>query len=324
MDVIALDLGRSAVKIAAPNIPPFIQPTAVCLAVDTERLAVGATAEDAKRDLVEVDGVQYFIGTTAQKQSRDKKSEGLRDDWIESPEHKAILKGAYLAAKRESGADDGILMLGLPSRLFAEQRDRLREIAALTLHLPKENIHVVPQAYGAYMALMLDEQAAVAKGRDPNGETWGTIDVGYFTTDFGLLEGGDWLAFAAESVGGTHTAAEALMSITKGLQMKLPEAEESLRRKSIKNMGKVTDLSKEVGQVADHLAGDIVAAAKQAFGDRLPRLDGILIAGGGAELVASQIKAVFPHATTVPNSRYAIAQGMQRFGMLKTGATSRK
>lgn len=312
MDVIALDIGRSAVKIAAPN-AKLLFPTAVCAAVDRSRLEVGDTAESSKRDTVEVDGVRYFIGETAVRQSRDKASEGLRADWIESPEHKALLKGAYAAAKRESGASDGVLVLGLPSAYFAEQRKRLAEIASLTLQIPVESVKVVPQPFGAYMALMLDESAAIAPKRNPLTEVWGVIDVGYFTTDYAMLNGGEWQAFAAESSGGTHKAAEQLMALVKDAGMKLPEAEEALRSRVIKNLGRVVSLDKEVDQVAERLAAEIIGHAAQAFGDHLRRLDGILIAGGGAELVAGHIKDKWPHAETVPDARYAVAEGMRRY-----------
>lgn len=317
MDVIALDIGRSAVKIAAPGVK-MLFPTAVCPAVDLSKLEVGDSAEAAKRDIVEIDGTRYFIGDTAVRQSRDKTSEGLRDDWIESPQHRALLKGAYAAAKRQSGADDGLLVLGLPSRLFAEQAKRLAEIASLTLHLPITNVKVVPQAFGAYMALMLDESASVSAKRNPAQETWGVIDVGYYTTDFALLDGGEWSAFAADSVGGTHRAAENLMSIVSDVHMKLPEAEEALRRKSIKHFGRIIPLDKEVEAVSARLADEIIGAAAQAFGDHLSRLDGILVAGGGAELVASHIRHKWPHAETVSDPRYAVAEGMRRYFVAKT------
>lgn len=319
MDVIALDLGRSAVKIAAGN-TKILFPTAVCLAVDPDRLAVGDAAAMAERDTVEVDGIRYFIGETAVRQSRDMTSEGLRDDWIESAEHKALLKGAYQAAKRQSGLDDGLLVLGLPSRLFSEQHKRLAEIAALTLHRDPSAIRVVPQAYGAYMALMLDKDAAAAPGRAPDKEAWGVIDVGYYTTDFALMDGGSWTAFAANSVGGTHRAAQTLTEAANNVHMKLPEAERALISRSIKNNGKVVDLGKEVKIASDRLAGEIIAAAAQAFGDHLPRLDGILVAGGGAELVAAQIKAKWPHTETLPESRFSVAEGMRRFGVGVAGA----
>lgn len=314
MDVIALDIGRSAVKIAAGN-SKILFPTAVCLAVDPDRLAVGDAAATAERDTVEIDGVRYFIGETAVKQSRDKTSEGLRDDWIESSEHKALLKGAYQAAKRETGVDDGLLLLGLPSRLFSEQHKRLLEIAAMTLQMDKRHIRVVPQAYGAYMALMLDEDAAAAEGRDPDKEAWGVIDVGYYTTDFALMDGGSWTAFAANSVGGTHRAAQTLVEVAGDVHMKLPEAEKALISRSIKHNGKVVDLAKEVKVASERLASEIMSAAAQAFGDHLPRLDGILVAGGGAELVAAEIKKKWPHTETLAQSRFSVAEGMRRFGV---------
>lgn len=313
MEAIALDLGRSAVKIATRDTLTLF-PTAVCPAIDLARLEIGDAAESARRDTVEIDGRRYFIGETALRQSRDKTAEGLRDDWIESTEHKALLKGAWQAACRIAGTDDAMLLLGLPSRLFAEQRGRLTEIAALTLHIPASRIRVVPQAFGAFMAAMLDHDAVVAPGRDPNTENWGVIDVGYYTTDFALMGAGGWTDFGAKSVGGTHRAAEHLIDASKEAHLKLPEAEEALRTKAVRYFGKVIGLEKEVEQASDRLASEIIAAASQVFGDHLPRLDGILVAGGGAELVASRIAEKWPHTETVPSPRYAVAEGMRRYG----------
>jgi len=314
MDVIALDIGRSTVKIAVPE-KQLILPTAVIPAVDAGRLEVGDSAEEAKRDTVELDGKLYFIGETAKKQAKTREPEGLFKDWIETQEHKAILKGAYLRAIRECGAKETMVMLGLPSDHFYDQKDRLAEVAAMTLQLPLSQIKVVPQAFGAYMALMLDKNAAAAKGRSPGGESWGVIDIGFYTTDFGILDRGSWLTFASESVSGTHKAGEHLTKLAAAYDIRRGEADDVLRAQSTRHNGKVVDLSKECELACDTLADEILRTAKGVFGDRLPRFDGILVAGGGAEVVFQSIKKHLPHAETIPNARLAIAEGMRRYGL---------
>ncbi len=309
MNSLAIDIGRSAIKIAVNSVSTIF-PTAVCPAVD---LTMSEAAEAAKQDTVEIDGRRYFIGKTAVVQSRTPASEGLRDDWIESDEHRALLKGAYQKARRESGVDEVMLILGLPSRLHGAQKARLAEIASITLGLPLEQIRVVPQPFGAYSALILDENANYASKRDPESESWGVIDVGYYTTDFALMHEGQWTAFAAESVGGTHKAAEYLRE--KVTHLDLHEAESTLLRKSVKHHGKTIDLVREVDEVAERLANEIIGSASQVLGSRLPRLDGILIAGGGSELVFSAIKKKWDHSHSIPNPRFAVAEGMRRYGV---------
>ena len=315
MDVIALDIGRSAVKIAAPGGVQFTIPSVVMPAVDASRLAVDGSAESAKRDLVELDGQEYFIGQTAADQVKTREPTGLFAEWIETDAHKALLKGAYERAKKESGSNDGMLILGLPSEHYHTHKDQLAKIAALTLRLPLEHVMVLPQAFGAYMALMLDEDSAAAPGREPKAESWGVIDVGFYTTDFGLLSGGKWVGFASESVDGSHKAAETLVQSAAKYGVKRGEADEVLRRGTIRHMNQVVNLEKEVAAARDSLAKEIIDAASRVFGERLPRLNGILVAGGGSDYVFKQIKKVWPHAETLPNARMAIAEGLRRYGI---------
>ena len=45
------------------------------------------------------------------------------------------------------------------------------------------------------------------------------------------------------------------------------------------------------------------------------KLDGVLLAGGGAPIVHPHIQAKWPHAYLADKPRLAVAEGMRRFGM---------
>lgn len=311
-NVIAIDVGRSAVKIAAGP-TPFLIPTAVYPAQD---ISVDEAAAQAKAETVAVGGREFFFGETAALHSAGRMAEGLRDDWIETPDHIALLKGAFETATRKTGQAGDFLVLGLPSKLHGQQKGRLRELASMHLGLSPERVLVLPQPMGAYMAMMLDASGNPMPGRDPTIENWGVVDVGYYTTDFGTLLGGRWSVSGQHSSQGTFTAAEIVRDRLQKYGIELRQAEEILRTKSFRHQGEVRDAAQDVEIAAAQVADKIISTAIQVFGMNLNTFNGILLVGGGAELVFKSIKAKWPHTHTPEAPRFAVAEGMRRYGLM--------
>lgn len=313
--MIGLDIGHSTVKIAAGT-TRLIFPTAACPAAT---LAVEESARSAKADTVRVNGRDYFVGQTALIHTAGRLLDGLSDDWIETPEHLALMVSGYHRGRASIDDEDPILVMGLPSRLHAAQHQRLRELAVMHLSIPMERVRVQPQPVGAFMAMALTEAGVPVGNRSIDDERWGVIDIGYYTTDFGLLLGGIWSHAGARSIAGANTVADALrerINADHNVMIKLRDADEALRAKAIRLHGKTVDVSQHTEDACNAFAREVIEGAVRIFADTLPTLNGILVAGGGADLIYPQLQKQFPHAVCAETPRFAIAEGLRRFGVL--------
>lgn len=315
-EVIGLDVGHSAVKVAAGE-QRIMFPTAAAPAV---ALSMTESAESAKADLARVNGTEYWVGQTALIHTNGALLDGLRDDWIETQEHLALLASGYQRGMAATGCAEPHLVLGLPSRLHGRQHARLADLAAMHLQIERAKISVVPQPLGAFMAAMLDADGSPSAGHHPADERWGVIDVGYYTADYGLIDAGLWSAAGAESTAGANSMADEMrhrIFAAYGVQLPLRDGDATLRTRSAKVFGKVVDLAKDVDAVAEKYAQTLIESATRIFGARIATLDGIIVAGGAAELVHPHIQKVWPHAITAPQPRFTVAEGMRRYGLMK-------
>jgi len=317
MEVIGLDIGHSTVKVAAGG-KHIIFPTAAAPAVD---LYLAEDVKHAAGDVARVGGREYFVGRSALIHTNGNLVDGLRDDWIESDEHQALMASGFRRAVKELGSTDVMLVMGLPSRLFGRQKERLVELAVMQLGLDRERVRVIPQPLGAFMSAVLDASGDVnaKEARRVDGR-WGVIDIGYYTADYGLVDSGVWSAAGSHSQpGANHIAADLRRRIDaeKGISLSLREADQALEAKSAKHMGEVIDLEKLVDACAQSYARQVIDYGAQVFGERINTLDGILIAGGAADLIYPYLRNVWKHASTAESARFTIAEGMRRYGLFR-------
>lgn len=315
MEVIALDIGHSAVKVAAGD-DRIIFPTAATPAVELGTAEANASAREER---VRVNGSDYFVGHTAIIHTNSL-LEGLRDDWIETDEHLALMVSGYQRGLAATGDADALLVMGLPSRLHNMQHARLAELAAIHLQIDKAKVSILPQPLGAFMAAALNENGEPLPGRNLAEERWGIIDVGFYTADFGLIESGVWSAAGAKSIVGANQMADDIrtrITAEHGVTLPLRDCDAILRAKSARIFGKVINLADMVDDVGKSYSRSIVENAITVFGARLPMLDGIIVAGGAAELVHPHLKADWPHAITATQPRFTVAEGMRRYGLMK-------
>ena len=150
--VAAIDVGHSEVKVSGPS-GQFSFASLACPAVT---ITDAAEAARAALETVKVGQREWFVGKTAILQSNGLLSSGLSDQWIETPEHSALLAGAVKKLV-QTGADmeGGLITLGLPARLHQKQKDRLRQLMS---NFIQAEILVLPQPIGPYYAHMLDEK----------------------------------------------------------------------------------------------------------------------------------------------------------------------
>ena len=312
---IGLDIGHSAVKVACGD--NFLFPTAAYPAVE---LAVDSASESAKDDTVRVGATDYFVGETAVIHSDGRLLNGLSDNWIESDEHHALLIAGYRKAIKRVSDDDVSLALGLPSRLHGTQKENLRRLASTHLILRPQQIAILPQPLAAFYSKLFEEDG-MPNESVADDEKWYVIDVGYYTTDFGMIKRGIWSAQGQDSMAGTHVAASKLRQLITsniGMNITTRDAEVILRTKRMSDQGEMIDMAPLVNEAVSAVAKSIIDGASQVFGDGSIRgAQGIFVAGGGCELMFDAIKSAWKHAVCAENPRYAVAEGLRRYGLAR-------
>ena len=317
MSAIGLDIGHSAVKVSVSSpkgeVHHFLVPTAVCRAV---KISDEAEAERSAKATVTINGIDYFIGETAIIQGGANVTTGLSEDWINTPEHTALMLGAFKKAQKLSGVEQPKVVLGLPTHLYARQKEKLLEVAASILRINSSNIRVVAQPSGPYLEAMLDEKGAPASA--VNEEAWGVVEIGYFTTDFMLMKNGRWVEKASGGCSGARVAAEHLQRILskKDMTVDLLECEEALRKKFIRNFREKIDVAAEVAEAVSVLANEVIDTATRLMEPYARQLDGVIVAGGGAEFMFETIKRRWPHAVCPQNPRMSVSEGMRRYAAM--------
>jgi plasmid segregation protein ParM len=315
---IGLDVGRSAVKVVANAGGVYFRdliPSIVSPAID---LADEATAARAELDTVEVGGRKFFTGDTARLQGGASMTVGLSDDWTNSVEYLVLVKSALkrLAARGVTGLDDPYIVLGTPAKLFGAEKERL---VARTQQVVAAEMKVIPQPMGAYCSFFQDQRGVPIKERQLDGarrRSWAVVEVGHFTTDFLLMLEGQYIERVADSCEGINHAAEHLVRLLskESIPVTLLQAEEALRTKKVFHFGQ-RDVAAQVEKAVDFVVEKIMNKAAALLSKDVAKLDGVLLAGGGAEIIAAALTAKWPHTVLLDNPRMAVADGFCRFGM---------
>ena len=315
MNVIAVDIGHSGVKVSTEAdgkvvklaIPSFVCP-AFSLSDEGEQRRAG-------KETVIFQDRPYFFGETARIQGQMKSPVGTYDDWIETPAHAVLLLGAIKKAAA-AGADvtHPILVLGLPTHLFSQQKQPLKEVVARLMQTA--HTMVMPQPVGPYQAMMLDEYGFSVPSRNASSQSWGVIDVGYYTTDFLVVHKGRMVEDAMGSCGGMRKAAEHFVKSLsqRGISSDIPEAEEALVSRTVRDFGQAIDVGAEVDQALAKNVAEVMDTMARLMSGVARQLDGLVVAGGGAGLLYPFIQKAHPQAVLATDSRFAVAEGMRRFG----------
>ena len=317
---IGCDIGHSTVKLsftANGEVRNIIFPS---VAVPAFRISNEIEAAKAEKETVSVNGIPYFFGDAAAFQSAGNASSGLTDDWINKPEHTALLLGAFKKLN-EAGVDidDSIISLGLPTNLVRQYKDELKRI--VNSLVKPDTVFVMPQSIAPFHTVSYDKdgyeyRSKIGSGSVLDEEAWGVVEVGYYTTDFMLIDKGRWAQKSEGACKGVYVAAERLKETltSKNINCTLIACEKALRDKTIKNFGTVISVSQEVDESISEIVSMIEDESQRLLKDRARDIEGVLIAGGGAPLVFDKLKAKWPHAVLAENSRFAVSEGMRRYG----------
>jgi plasmid segregation protein ParM len=314
---VGFDIGHSSVKISC-----FVNGAKhdiIFPSVATPAFTISDENEErrASDETVVVNGKSYFFGKTALIQGGLSCSTGLSENWIETPEYEALMRGGFKKIRALGiEPDDCVIIMGLPTSLHSRQKAALKRLAG---ECTKGRVLVMPQSLAPYHGMMLDEIGNPSSRHSMESEAWAVVEVGYFTTDIMLMQaGGMWVEKAAGSSRGVALAADALMRSMgeKDVTVDMNEAEQALQTKTIKYFGENLDVSKEVEHATSSIVADVLDNSKKLIEPHVRKLDGVIIAGGGAPLVFEEIKAKWQHAVLADNHRFSVSEGMRRYALV--------
>jgi plasmid segregation protein ParM len=329
---IGIDLGHSSVKSVIKCTNRFNLTNATEIFPTVVRawtpIANAETARRAEADTVTVNLRKFFVGKTAQLQGQADSFSGQSRNWIETEQHDALLMSAWNRAQAAI-AKNGLerisrtaLVLGLPASYYGEQRDILQKRAnALLRPLVAPGcdlqIYIESQSRAPLLCVVFDSNGEET-GRGGEDESWAVVELGQFTTDFTLHDRGQEVDSAASSARGVSMVYERVANHfkQKGIESDFETIQKAIMTKKIKDFGREVDVSDIVGPAIHEFTTYILDEVSTRFGSKARRLDGLIVAGGGAYIVGSEIKAKYPNAIVPANARFAVAEGYSRFGLL--------
>jgi plasmid segregation protein ParM len=322
---LGIDLGYSAVKLVAGQ----RRVTFPSLVGTPELGRFSLDGQD--QNIILTAPVHALVGEGAMIQSR---FVNRREDraWIESGEYYHL----FLAALTELSTAtvvDLLLVTGLPVAFYGDKgilKDRIlgvHKVSRVGRHAQTFKVsdcRVIPQPFGSLLAAALDDRGRIADQKLATGSV-GVIDIGGKTTNLLSVERLAEIGRQTESVSvGAWDVVRAVRAFLTdrcpNLELRDHQVIQAMIAREVQYYGQPVDLGPVVDAAMEPMANQVIAQASQLWNGGAA-LDAILVAGGGAFLLAPRLKSHFPHARVVADPVFANAEGYwklaQRLGSSK-------
>ncbi|QMI49702.1 ParM/StbA family protein [Burkholderia sp. MBR-1] len=326
--VVALDIGHSTNKCLAVRVDSPTErtraffPTCVAPAVE---ISDAATRERALRETVEVAGQRFFFGQTARKQSGAKDFFGLNSDWVFDPMHDALLLGGLqtMLSNFPERPSRLFVVLGLPAENYDTHKAEFSARAAslITRYLGNTStqvqVRIQSQPHGVLSNLIFMQDGNIQQTRDIDNELWGILDLGHFSADYLMFDEGDMIQSAFGSADGVHKVYQKVSQLleAKSLPKDLRTLEQAIRLRTVKHYGNDINVGADVDAIVVPFADSLIDETRNRFGRNIGKMNGIILAGGGADLIFDRFQKAFPNAIKPDNPQFSVAEGFTRFGL---------
>lgn len=325
---IAIDGGHSMFKIRASSLLApeqrisFQIPTVVIPAFN---ISNEETRVKSENDRVELNGRHYFIGETAVRQGNADVFTGQNKNWILTSEHDAMILGSWqkVMDATKSQATRIHLVMGLPAKYFNSQKVALQErvyslLRPRLLQGQTLKVFIQSQADAPLQYLAINKSGRLNSDRNLDQESWGVIEIGHFTTDFALSESGSMIERASVSSPGMYMVYEAVSTalVMENMPTAVTVIDKIVRQKTLNWNGVSKDMSTMVKTATSGFEALVLDHADRIFGQQAGLLNGILVGGGGAELIFASIKVKFPSAILGEDPRMMVVEGFCRLGLM--------
>lgn len=272
----------------------------------------------------ELDGHSYFVGELAQTQSRLQFTL-LDRSWIKSRQYRILFLTALGELRTAGGSEEAQfkVVTGLPVEYYQD-----KEVVAgpiLGTHQIKINgrqrelkvvrLKVIPQPVGSLFHLILNSEGRIQGGEMARSRV-GIIDIGYYTTDFVLVDELEFIDKASGSINvgmGTvyQTLARKISEQFGFRNLSLPRVERYLREEALRIHGKRREIRPLAEPVLAETAESILSQARTIWGEGQD-LDRVLITGGGAEVLKDYLSG-YPQAVIAEGPVTANAEGFLKY-----------
>jgi len=320
---VGIDIGYSSVKapVGADRLVSF---PSVVGTPDRARFAVDNP--DGHLVLELPGGGSWFVGEGAVAQSR---FVDRREDrgWISSEAYHRLMLAGFTELTAATWCELAVVT-GLPVTFYTADKDALRDRFLGQHRVAREGrraqtfqvieCRVIPQPFGALLAEALNDQGKIVNQDLATGAV-GVIDIGGKTTNLlsvnRLAEIGR--ETASINLGAWEVARmvrEHLADYCPGLELRDHQVIDAIVKRRVKYFGSTVDLGRVIDPALEPMADQVIGQATQLW-NGAAGLDVMLVAGGGALLLAPYLHRAFQHLRVVDNPVFANALGYWRFAM---------
>jgi plasmid segregation protein ParM len=287
--------------------------------------------------VLEADGRWFSVGEEAELQSASA-AQTLSIARTGSVEQKALFYAAASEVLRPA-TEKVVVVTGLPVLDYddgnkAALRDMLRGEHVVNRRgrgrrqrrFTVTDVHIVPQAFGSYYALVLDRHGQLVNSDLPGGRV-GIIDVGMYTTNFILADQLRYVEMESGSI--TTGMGETLQKVARDLQrehklnwgQKLGKVDRAVRERAVEVKGARVNIAGMVDGHLASLADSIISQAQTLWGGG-EDLRAVILTGGGSLELAPYVRKAYPHTRTVGGDpQFANVIGFLRAGLRRLGGT---
>lgn len=263
---------------------------------------------DHHNGTVTVAGQRYLVGERALRHSAFHYQTQARG-WIESVAYKALVCEALACV---GPSEPLTVVTGLPVRHLDDRTALIKVLRQA--HRGIQSAEILPQPLGTFMDLFLSEPGDVVRP-DLAEQVLGLIDIGFYTSDFLTVDRMQIQSARMQGVDlGLSLVCERVARDLEEqfrLSLKLHQVDEVIRTRRVRVYGEVKDVSELVEARLKELAQMVRSQCERLW--QLPALDGVLLTGGGAALLASELASMGP-LTCVREPQGANARGFFKYG----------
>ncbi|MBN1934098.1 MAG: ParM/StbA family protein [Anaerolineae bacterium] len=181
-------------------------------------------------------------------------------------------------------------------------------------------VFVVPQPFGSFFEQVLDAEGALINAEFARSKV-GVLDVGTYTTDYALSDG---LEYVAKSSGSKTVAMSTVWRAVRdgikaqwGIEYDLHQIDHLMRNgRTVTVHGVPRSVDALIEPAVENLAGHVLAGARERWGTARD-FARILLTGGGAEYVKTQVQAVYPHAQVLNAPHLGNLRGFFKYARRK-------
>lgn len=276
--------------------------------------------------VIEFEGEKIAVGDAAFKLGRLQVSDMGRHR-IQGQAYRRLFAAALASCVGQSS--DLSVIASLPVQFYTGARDEVRETLSgqyliglgnrtLEFNIYEEDLHLVPEGFGALCSLILGPQGQIFDDRLYH-EVAGVVDAGGRTVDYLYFDHLEIIP--SQSFGVDETGMSVLWQMLSeeiqrqfGRTLNNVELDEALHNGYFKRAGKQVDIRYEIEQASSALADAIISGINSKW-DGGDAVDEMVFTGGGADFVYEWMP--YNHKLLVEDPVMSNAVGGYRFGLMR-------